>query len=65
MQSKGYILLTVIFKREQDVWTAECKELSTSTFGDTFDEAEVAIKEAISLHLNTLEDVGECSRFLQ
>ena len=54
----------LIFKQEEEVWTAECKELGTAAFGDTFEEAKESIEEAIGLHLNTLEDVGECERFL-
>jgi predicted RNase H-like HicB family nuclease len=63
-ESKAYIILTAIFKHEEDVWTAECKELGTATFGDTLEEAKDNLREAIELHLNTLEDVGECKRFL-
>ncbi len=61
----GYIILTVIFKFEDEVWTAECKELGTATFGDTIQEAEKDIQEAISLHLNTLEGVGEREAFFR
>jgi len=63
-KSKNYIILTAIFKREEDVWTAECKELGTATFGDTLEEAKESLREAVELHLNTLEDVGEYKRFL-
>lgn len=61
----GFIVLTVIFKFEDDVWTAECKELGTATFGDTIQEAERDIQEAILLHLNALEQVGERERFFR
>jgi predicted RNase H-like HicB family nuclease len=61
--SIGYIILTVIFKPEEGVWTAECKELGTATFGDTLEEARLNLKEAIELHLNTLEKVGERESF--
>ena len=60
-----YIVLTLIFKREEDAWTAECKELGTAAFGDTLEEARESIKEAVGLHLNTLEDVGERKRFFE
>ena len=60
-----YLVLTAFFRQEGEVWTAECKELGTATFGDTFEEAKDSFKEAIELHLNTLEDVGECERFLR
>lgn len=61
-----YIVLTVIFQREKDGrWRAKCKELGTSTFANTFDEIQEDIKEAIELHLNTLEEVGERDRFFK
>jgi len=63
-KSKSYIILTAIFKREEEVWTAECKEPGTATFGDTLEEAKENLQEAIELHLNTLKDVGEYKRFL-
>lgn len=61
----SYIILTVLFQKEGERWTAECRELGTATYGDTVEEAKEAIHEAITLHLNTLEDLGECERFLQ
>lgn len=64
-ESKAYTILTAIFKREEDVRTAGCKELGTATFGNTLEEARDSLNEAIELHLNTLEDVGERKRFLK
>jgi predicted RNase H-like HicB family nuclease len=63
--AESYIIVTFIFKKEDEVWTAECKELGTATFGDTLDEAQDDLIEAVVTHLNTLEDVGECERFLK
>jgi len=60
-----YIILTVIFQEEKDCWTAECRELGTASFGDTFEEARDNITDAIELHLDELEAVGECGRFLK
>jgi predicted RNase H-like HicB family nuclease len=65
MLKEQYVILTVVYTREKGVWTAECKELGTATFGDTFEEAETDLREAIEVHLSTLEDVGECERFLR
>lgn len=62
---KNYIILTMIFRQEKDIWTGVCKELGTATDGDTFDEVADALREMVSIHLNTLEDVGECKRFLK
>lgn len=60
-----YIVLTMLFKQEEDVWTAECKELGTATFGDTFEEAKRDLEEAVTLHLSTLEKIGERERFFR
>lgn len=65
MISHMYIKLTCVFKQEENVWTAECTELGTATFGKTFEEAKESIQEAVCLHLNTLEEVGERDRFFK
>ena len=63
---RGYIALTISFQREKgDLWTAECLELGTSTFGNSFEDVNEKIDEAILLHLNTLEEVGERKRFFE
>lgn len=61
----AFIELTLIFKQEENLWTAECEELGTAAFGDTFEEAHEALEDLVTLHLNTLEDVGECDRFMK
>ncbi len=58
-----YIVVTFKFKKENKNWTAYCEELGTATFAETLDEAKEKIKEAVLLHLNTLEDVGERENF--
>ena len=65
MKANGYIVLTIEFKKEGRRWTAQCIELGTATFGRFINEAEERINEAILLHLNTLEDVGERERFFR
>jgi len=61
----GYIALTFEFRKEGRRWVARCKELGTSIFGRSIPEAEKKLEEAVSLHLNTLEDVGETKRFFK
>ena len=58
-----FIIITCIFEKEGERWTALCKELGTATFADTFEEAQKRLIEAVELHLSTLEEVGECRRF--
>jgi len=61
----GYVILTYEFRRIDKRWTAYCKELGTATFGRSLPEAEKKLEEAVLLHLNTLEDVGERERFFK
>jgi predicted RNase H-like HicB family nuclease len=65
MKTSGYIAVTLKFVKEGKRWTAYCVELGTATFGRSIQEANERIREAVLLHLNTLEDVGECERFLK
>ncbi len=61
----GYVILTCKYHKEGRVWVGICEELGTSTFGRTLDEAEEKLGQAIVLHVNTLEDVGERQRFFE
>ena len=66
--NKGYyVKLTIIMQKDEteNCWLAKCKELGTSTFGDTFEEAQEAIMEAIHLHIEGLIEVGELERFFK
>lgn len=65
MDGSGYVVLTLEFRNVGRRWTAHCKELGTATFGRSLPEADKRIKEAVFLHLNTLEDVGERARFFR
>ncbi len=65
MRVIGYVVLTLKFHREGKRWTAYCEELGTATFGRSLPEAEKRLKEAVLLHLTTLEEVGERKRFFQ
>jgi len=62
MRSEKYILLTLEFRREDGQFAAYCRELGTATCGETFEEAHKNILEAVTLDLNTLEDIGERER---
>ncbi|MDY7037908.1 MAG: hypothetical protein SV375_17320 [Thermodesulfobacteriota bacterium] len=59
------LTLTIELKKEGQRWLARCIELGTSTFGRSIEDAKKKIKEAVLLHLNTLEDVGERERFFE
>lgn len=65
MAIAGYVVLTLKFHKEGRRWAAYCEELGTATFGRSLPEAEKKLKEAVLLHLDTLEEVGERNRFFQ
>ena len=65
MSRSGYIVLTAEFQKVGRRWTVHCEELGTATFGRSLPEAEKRIKEAVLLHLNALEEVGERDRFFR
>ncbi len=65
MAEAGYVVLTLEYHRVGNRWTVQCKELGTATSGRTLKDAEEKINEAVLLHLNTLEDVGERERFFK
>jgi predicted RNase H-like HicB family nuclease len=65
VRKHGYVVLTLKFRKEGRRWTAYCEELGTATFGRSIPEADKRIKEAVLLHLNTLEEVGERKRFFK
>jgi predicted RNase H-like HicB family nuclease len=65
VEVSGYVILTLEFHNIDRRWTAYCQELGTATFGRSLPEADKKIKEAVLLHLNTLEDVGERERFFR
>ena len=67
MKKNCYIKLTVTIQKDQEdnCWLSRCVELGTSTFGDTIEEAEEAIVEAIELHIEGLIKQGELIRFFK
>lgn len=65
MRNSFFLLLTIYFTKEDDGrWTAQCEELGTATFGDTLEEAQECIEEAIHLNVEGLIEAGEFENFL-
>ena len=60
-----YVILTIVIRREGDYYVSKCVELGTASFGSTKEEAVVRVRDAVELHLNTLEDLGECEAALK
>ena len=56
------VTLTHVFTKEGDQFVSYCMELGTSSCGDTIEEAFDNIKEAVEVHLNALEQMGEMER---
>lgn len=65
MHIAGYVVLTFRFHKEGRRWTAHCEELGTAVFGRSLPEADKRLGEAVLLHLNTLEEVGERQHFFK
>lgn len=64
-KAEAFVQLTLRFKKEGATWNAFCEELGTATFARTLEAAKERIMEAVCLHLNTLEEVGERARFFK
>jgi len=65
MKPDAYIIVTFLFYKEKNRWVGQCKELGTSTFGRSIQEALERLAEAVELHLNVLEQVGEREHFFR
>lgn len=65
MKPNTYVIVTFLFYKEGNRWVGQCKELGTSTFGRSIQEALERLYEAVGLHLNTLKQVGERERFFR
>ena len=61
---KGQIMVTLLVYEEDGNYVAKCTEPGAASCGSTIDKAYPNIKEALNLHLNTLEEVEERDRFL-
>ena len=64
-EGQKYVLLTYAIQKEDGQYAAECVELGTASCGDTFEEAEANLHEAVQLDLNTLEEFGERRQFFR
>ncbi len=56
--AEGYIILTLVVDEEDGQFAAHCPELGTATCGDTIEEALANLREAVTVHLDALEEVG-------
>jgi len=65
LTKNSYVVLSFGFHKEGQQWLGECIELGTATFGNELKEARERLEEAVLLHLDTLEEVGERERFFK
>ena len=64
MEMHSYWKLTGLVEEEDGLFASYCPELGTASCGDTPGEALANLREAVSLHLEGLADVGELERTL-
>jgi predicted RNase H-like HicB family nuclease len=60
--TEGYIVLTGIVEREGDYFVSYCRELGTSSCGDSSEEALANLGDAIEVHIKALIETGELER---
>lgn len=65
MSARGFVILTLAFRQDGRRWTGECLELGTATYARTLKQTRDELTGMVALHLNNLEDVGECERFFK
>ena len=65
LSTGDYVVLTAVFHREGRNWLGEVVELGTAASGRSLPLARERLGEFLALHLNALEQVGECERVLQ
>ena len=61
----GHLALTLKFFHEEDQWVGVCLELSTSTYGDTFEEVRDDLQTLVREHLEIYEEEGKLDEFLE
>ena len=62
---EGYIVVTGTAEKEGKQFVSYCREMGTSSCGDTAEEALGNLEDAIDVHLKALMETGELLRFLQ
>ena len=53
-----FIIVTHIFTKEEDGYIAKCSELGIYSQGNTLEEAEKNILDAVRVYLNSMEAMG-------
>ena len=58
----GYVVLTGTVEPEDHLFVSYCPELGVASCGETAEEALDNLGEAITVHLEALEEIGELER---
>jgi len=58
MKETIYICLTNIITKEEKMFFSHCPELDIGSQGETVEEANNKLKDAIILYLNTIKELG-------
>lgn len=62
----GYqVGINISMTKEGDVFVASCQALDLTSFGDTFQEAQVNMREAIHLFLEECQEMGTLDKVLR
>lgn len=63
--NNGTVVLSLSIEEEDGQFVGTCTELGTATCGDTEEETLENLIEAILLHIEGLEEVGELTRVFE
>ena len=55
----AYVTLTGIAEKEDDQYVSYCSQLGVASCGNTVEEALNNLGDALNVHLNALEEIGE------
>ena len=61
----GYVTLTGFVEKEDNQFVSYCRELGTSSCGDTVEEAFQNLDDAIEIHIAALMETGELLHVLR
>ncbi len=62
IDSAAYVTLTGIVEKDDGQFVSYCRELGTSSCGDTVEEAFANLGDAIDVHIDALIETGELSK---
>src|SRR5438045_1560403 len=63
MAARSFVVLTLVFRQEGRLWTGECRELGTATYGRSLKRTHDELLEMVQDHLSVLEELGERETF--